>query len=311
MNKTNLLLTIILITLLGGQALFAQNALSKKAEDHKAIKSMCGCHEVTFEYAETFSPDTAYQFHERKTARGLEWIVLAEDQENKIVLQHLLVVGQGRVIKHWRQDWLYENQDLYSFVKSNHWQYEQLSANLVKGQWTQKVFQVDDSPRYEGSATWIHADGKHYWESEVDAPLPRREYTKRSDYNVMRRTNRHEITTYGHVHDQDNEKIVRSEAGEQLLAKEKGLNTYRKVEESRCQAAKDWWEKNQRFWKDVRLAWDGVFARNKDLKLQSKVDDKRIWQHLFELGDEISEAESYDSTQIQARITSIINKYIK
>ena len=26
----------------------------------------------------------------------------------------------------------------------------------VRGQWTQKVYQVDDSPRYEGSSTWVH-----------------------------------------------------------------------------------------------------------------------------------------------------------
>ena len=28
-----------------------------------------------------------------------------------------------------------------------------------------KIFQVDDSPRYEGTASWVHVDGKSYWEN--------------------------------------------------------------------------------------------------------------------------------------------------
>ena len=47
----------------------------------------------------------------------------------------------------------------------------------VKKQWTQKVYQVDDSPRYSGSATWVHVDGKRYWQNKTGAPLPRREYS--------------------------------------------------------------------------------------------------------------------------------------
>ena len=70
-----------------------------------------------------------------------------------------------------------------------HWGYRKLSKALAaKGTWTQKVFQVDDSPRYEGYATWVHVDGRHYWDSQTDGPLPRREYSKRSDYNVSKKT---------------------------------------------------------------------------------------------------------------------------
>lgn len=309
MNHLKIILSVFLLVC--SNSLYAQKVDSKKEQDLQAIEAMCGCYEVTFQYAETFAPDTTYQFHENKLSGGLEWIVADENDGEHVVLQHLLVVGKGMVIKHWRQDWIYENQDLYSFVKNKHWQFEELDRETVKGQWTQKVYQVDDSPRYEGSATWVHVDGKHFWESDVYAPLPRREYTKRSDYNVMLRGNRHEITNYGHVHEQDNQKVIRSEAGEQLLAQEKGMNTYKKVEESRCQAAKDWWKKNRHFWKDVRIAWDKVFARKQDIKMQAKVDDKRLWQKLFGLGDELAEADNYNATQVQAQIQSIIDQYIQ
>lgn len=90
------------------------------------------------------------------------------------------------IIKHWRQDWLYENTDLYSFDKGTSWKYKKLDKKAVKGQWTQKVYQVDDSPRYEGSSTWVHVDGKDYWANVADAPLPRREQTHRNDYNVLK-----------------------------------------------------------------------------------------------------------------------------
>ena len=57
---------------------------------------------------------------------------------------------------------------------------------------------------------WVHFDDKSYWENITDAPLPRREYTKRDDYNLMRRGNRHEIVHDGWIHEQDNLKIIRN-----------------------------------------------------------------------------------------------------
>ena len=146
-----------------------------------------------------------------KQTGGLEWVQLVEDEKNKISLQHLLVVGPPggqMVIKHWRQDWLYQNTDLYIYDKNDKWSFVDMDKKDVKGQWTQKVFQVDDSPRYEGTSSWVHVDGKSYWENTTPSPLPRREFSKRSDYNVTLRGNRHEVTNKGWVHDQDNKKIL-------------------------------------------------------------------------------------------------------
>ena len=170
---------------------YATAQKSKIDQDKEAIKSMCGCYSISFDYAETFSSDTSYKIHEPyRTGASAEWVFVAEENKDKITLQHLLVVMDTIVIKHWRQDWVYQNTDIYMYDNSRSWSFLQFKEEDVKGQWTQKVFQVDDSPRYEGSATWVHIDGKHYWENTTDAPLPRREYTKRSDYNVMKRTNR-------------------------------------------------------------------------------------------------------------------------
>ena len=282
------------------------NAQKKKTQDQESIKEMCGCFEVTFNFTETFnySNDSLYRPSETKVDKGLEYALAIEDEDNKISIQHLLQVGRPddpMIIKHWRQDWLFENQDFYMYNGDNNWTFEKKSKDDVKGQWTQKVYQVDDSPRYEGSGTWVHVDGKNYWENITTAPLPRREYTKRSDYNITLRGNRHEITKFGWVHDQDNEKVVRVAGSEDIiLAKEKGYNTYKRVDESRCQASKDWWKAQEEKWKLVRSKWDDVYGRDKDLTLAEKVDNKVLYKYLFD--DKIIETKE---------INSIIESFVK
>lgn len=290
-TKKTYLTAIMAITAIIG---FSQE--TKKEQDIKAIKGMCGCYEVKFNFAETFqySKDTVnYKPSKTKHDHGLEWVELVEDTPNKIMLQHLLIVSDDMIIKHWRQDWLYENTNLYSFYKDNTWKYNQLSKKEVKGQWTQKVYQVDDSPRYEGTASWVHIDGKNYWQNTTDAPLPRREHTKRDDYNVLKRRNIHEITSYGWLHEQDNDKIVRDEKGKDVvLAQEKGYDTYTKVADSKCIAAQNWWETNKPLWKNVRNKWATVFAQNKDIFLEKAVNKKPLYSHLFALKPDATIAES-------------------
>ena len=291
-------------------ALFiSANALSqseKKQKDREAIKNMCGCYEVTFNFAETFnySNDSLYKPSKTKVDKGLEWAQLVTDEEDKISIQHLLQVGDPNkpyIVKHWRQDWLYENTDLYTYNANNEWVYKQLEPSEVEGQWTQKVYQVDDSPRYEGSASWVHVDGKSYWENTTPAPLPRREYTTRSDYNLTMRGNRQEITDYGWVHDQDNAKIIREEGKDDIvLAKEKGYNTYVKVDDSRCAGASKWWKENQEKWALVRAKWDEIYGRNTTLQLEKKVDNKVLYKYLFD--------EGYEE---KAKIDGVIESFVK
>ncbi|NMH29543.1 DUF6607 family protein [Flavobacterium silvaticum] len=271
------------ITLLLAIASSAQN---KKQEDVKAIKAMCGCYEVTFNFAETFTPESKaadYKPSPTKTEQGLEWVELIEDTPNKISMQHLLVVSDSMIVKHWRQDWEYENTKFYQFYKDNTWKFKTLPAAQVKGQWTQRVFQVDDSPRYEGTATWVHVDGRDFWTNTTDAPLPRREHTIRNDYNVLTRTNTHEITKEGWIHDQDNIKIKRGDDGKDVVvAKEKGYDVYKKVADSKCAAAQKYWAEYKPMWKNVRDKWAVVYGLNKDLKLQSKVDGQSLFSKLFD-----------------------------
>ncbi len=288
-------------------SLFAQTG-QKKEEGF--IKEMCGCYKVDFEYAETFSPVKDYEFHDRYSAHGLEWIFVDEEADGKIVIQHLLVINDSIIIKHWRQDWLYENTDLLTYQRNLEWQKDQLSSTDVSGTWTQKVYQVDDSPRYQGYATWVNVDGKKYWESQVYAPLPRREFTKRSDYNVMLRNNKHKITNFGHVHELDNAKVVRTEGKDSILAWEKGMNTYTKVDDNKCQPAINWWKTNRQYWVDVRATWEEIIASNDYINLKIKVDNKKLWEHLFALGKEYAQKEIYNSKKAKKEIKEAIEPYL-
>lgn len=300
MNK-NIIITIMVMAF--SLSIYAQN---KKAQDRNAIKKMCGCFEVEFNFAETFkySSDSTYVPSNNYKTGGLEWAQLVDDEKNKISIQHILLVGPESspyVMKHWKQDWIFENQEFYKYNGNNSWNYKTKSKGKVKNQWTQKVYQVDDSPRYEGSATWVHVDGKSYWENISDAPLPRREYSKRSDYNITVRGNRQEITNDGWIHDQDNSKIIRSvDKNDILIAKEKGFNYYKRVDDSRCKAAADWWTQNYSKWKTVRDKWNEIYSRKTDLKLHSLVDSKPLYSYLFD--DAIINEESINKT-----IESFIN----
>ena len=275
------------------------NAQSKKNKDIESIKSMCGCFKIDFNFSETFvfSDDENYKKSKTYRSGATEWGQLVVDEKNKISIQHLLIVGSKQfptIVKHWRQDWLYQNTDLYVYDKNDKWSYVNLDKKDVKGQWTQKVFQVDDSPRYEGSSSWVHVDGKSFWENTTPAPLPRREFSKRTDYNVTLRGNRHEVTDDGWLHDQNNKKIQKEDDQSQfVLAHEKGYSTYTRVPDSECKAAVDWWEKNSNKWKMVRDKWDTIYSSKKDLALKPSVDDKKLYSYLFSpTVDEKNEIES-------------------
>ena len=277
--------------------------------DKAAIKSMAGIYKVSFDFAETFSPDTGYKYFPRYREWGIEYVFVVEETANKIALQHLLIVGDTMIVKHWRQDWVYENKEVYKYYKDRNWIINTLTDQQAKGTWTQKVFQVDDSPRYEGYGTWVHADGRHFWESVADAPLPRREATKRSDYNVMRRHSRMEIFADGWVLDQDNEKILRNNGIDKLLCWEKGIERFTKGSYDATPALK-YWKEQDKYWADVRTVWDKTYAANKDLKLQSKVDSKFMFETLFGLGDQYCKGKIYVPKSAEAEITKAINSYL-
>ena len=280
---TKLIYSLIFVPFLIPAKLIAQ---SKKNQDREAILKMCGCFEINFKFIETFnySEYENYKGSDEYESYALELALPIVNEKNKISIQHLLIVGNRdnkSVIKHWRQDWLYQNPHLFKYEGERLWKSKKLDKRSVRGKWTQKVYQVDDSPRYEGTSSWVHVDGKSYWENETMAPLPRREYTKRDDYNIMRRGNRHEITDNGWVHKQNNSKIIRTDYESIVLADEIGYSPYTRVNYDRCKLALDWWNSKKFKWNSVRNEWDKIYSKEKIISMKKKVDGMFLYEHLM------------------------------
>ena len=282
---------------------------AQSAETKKYVESLCGCFDVVFKYAETFSPDPDYTFREREGINaGTELTFPVEVSDHKIVMQHLLIISEGMIVKHWREDWTYENPEIWKFKGDNVWQKEQLAKDKVKGKWTQSVWEVSDAPRYQGTAEWVTLDGKTFWQNTTDAPLPRREYSTRNDYNILKRTNRLVLNDNGYVHEQDNEKIIRKDGVDKLLVEEKGKNTYVRVDDKNCDAGKAYWEKTKPYWTKVRQAWEQYLAAHATVALKSSVDDKVLHEHLFVLAKDYSSGKLKDKN-VDASVKSILEKF--
>ena len=301
---------ILILLLIFPTAILANK---KKKADIDAIKGMCGCMDIKFEFAETVSPQKDYKFYENYLSGGRELAFIVEETPDKLVIQHILVIMDTMIVKHWRQDWIYEGEEIFIYDKDQRWIKKTLNKKERKGKWVQKVYQVDDSPRYEGIGSWVMVDGKTYWESIADAPLPRREYSKRKDYNVMKRGNRHEIKNFGWIHEQDNIKIMRGDT-DIIIAEEKGWNTYKRIDESNCKAAIDWWADNKSYWKNVRTVWDEYFKEKNIISLHTQINKKPMFSEFFELGSKVesqtSEIFSQEKELIK-NIKTIIKKYSK
>jgi hypothetical protein len=297
-------LVISIAALLLGMDVQAQH------DEKKIVEKLCGCFEVSFKYAETFAPSPDYTFHNREEIAGTAELALPiEVGDKKIIIQHLLIVGNNTVVKHWREEWIYESPIIWKYKGDRTWIKETLPLAEVKNKWTQTVWEVADEPRYQGYSQFVNLDGKIVWQNTADAPLPRREYSVRNDYNILKRTNRLNITDSGYLHEQDNQKIIRSEGVDKLLVEEKGLNNYKRIPEKECAAAKDYWEKNGTYWGKVRKIWDEYIATHNSISLKNKMDDKMLHEYLMALGKDYV-AKKVSDAAIDNKITTEINRFI-
>jgi len=297
--------TLFLALLLTGAAAFSQAPAGKQS-----IEKLCGCYNIEFKYAETFSPDTAYKFHPRDYSYATELALPIEVTDTKISIQHLLLISDDMIIKHWREDWVYEPTTLLHYEGDKHWVKDELKPQESKGKWAQTVWEVDDAPRYQGMGTWVSSGDKTYWENTTNAPLPRREYTVRSDYNILKRGNRIALTDAGWVHEQDNEKLLRAGGKDKLIAQEKGYNIYTRTKDSECAAAKAYWEKNKAFWETVRAQWQQTLAKNPQLTLKTKADGKPMYEYFDALLKQWS-SRSVAAQELPGKVDEVLAKFLE
>lgn len=289
--------------------------------DRQAILAMAGPYRTTFDFLETvgyvpeFKPDKPYQ------SWGTEYVYVVEDKKDFISLQHIMVMffQQGEemvgpmVMKHWRQDWQYQKRDLLVYAGNNTWKHEQLPRGAVKGTWAQAVFQVDDSPRYESYGRWEHKPNFSTWQSELTwRPLPRREHTVRSDYQVLEGYNRHTILPSGWVQEEENYKLKLDNTGKSskdlpYLSKELGVNRYQKIVDFDFSAGDEYWKKTENFWRLVREEWSSITRKNTSIKLREKVDSTELFMPLFEYAEAV---EGKSADDIRAFVKRTLAAYL-
>ena len=286
----NLLAIAVLSLSLPAGLVCAQEAGT--ARDRQSILAMQGEYIVDFAFDETVLLQPGYERAAAMRSGGNETVIVVEDTPTRIVLQHILVDGKsGHVTKHWRQDWVYEAPSRFEFSADQTWTVRAVPADRNKGAWTQCVFEVSDAPRYCGTGRWDYANGIATWTSDLSwRPLPRREYTKRSDYNAVSAVNRHTITPNGWTHEQFNTKVLRKPDGTQLeLAREFGFNDYQKTKEVDFKPAYKYWEATRDFWAKVRTRWDGFLSKPPGVHLKTKIDGMAMIIPLFTQAGELEE----------------------
>ncbi len=311
--------------------------------DRQAILAMAGNFEVDFNFRETIAVRPGYELSEAYQSGGVEWVTVLEDAGERIVLQHVLVacstpeetdVSEDESynqrsteesstselnidedcfpIKHWRQDWVYQDITMTEYRGHNRWATVTLADEEVRGTWSQAVYQVDDSPRYEGYGRWHHEPNQSVWESEITwRPLPRREYTVRDDYDVLVAINRHVVTANGWHHEQDNYKLdLDKDTKHPVIARENGLNHYLSTDAPELRIASEYMDDTDQFWGAVRNWWQQQFTTHNTLDIAKKVDDKAMYERMFELADEYKGA-SRVNNKMQRDIQQVLTTYIK
>ncbi|KAA2285467.1 hypothetical protein F0415_04900 [Arenimonas fontis] len=275
--------------------------------DRKAILGMLGEYRVQFDFRETVILAPAYERKPDQHSGGNEVVILVEDSGDRIVLQHLLVSRDGHVTKHWRQDWQYQAGERFEFSDEQTWRLRAVPAERIAGSWTQCVFEVSDAPRYCGTGRWNHRYGVSTWTSDRGwRPLPRREYSKREDYNALNVENRHTVVPGGWTHEQDNTKTVRTADGMRTLVREFGFNDYRRTDAVDFGPAYRYWEATRGYWARVRAEWNRRLAAG-GVRLDTAVDGMPVIEATFRQADRVARGESVSDGEIAA----IFDRYVQ
>ncbi len=284
-------------------------AATPQDKDRAAVLAMQGEYSVDFDFKETVILGTEYERYPPKQAGAFETVLVLEERPDFISLQHILVVGDGHVVKHWRQDWTYEAKQRFEFVADQTWEVKTLDPKKSEGTWTQCVYEVSDAPRYCGTGKWNHRYGVSTWTSDRSwRPLPRREYTTRDDYNALNVENRHTVTPQGWTHEQDNTKVLRNGTDTQAtLVREFGFNNYQSVKGYDFSPAYQYWQKTSDYWAQVRDSWKERFNRATQLTLNTEVDGMPIIVATFSHADALTKGSAVPS---KSDIDDVLNKWV-
>ena len=286
--------------------------LDKKTKDRLAILSMVGEYRVGFEFIETFGSEDNYKLDKPYQSWGTEMVIVVKDEPNFISLQHIMMMyfknddgsTTGPYIqKHWRQDWRYEDNEILNYRKNKIWESDQVDN--IKNTWSQTVYQVDDSPRYESFGKWIHSKSASRWVSQsTPRPLPRREFSVRGDYSLLLGLNKITVMSWGWVMEEVNEKII---IPNKFLGSEYGIARYQRISNYNFKPAYDYWDKTKDYWLIVRNKWTEVLS-NKKVCLLKDVEGKPMYLYKFDYAEDYKN--NPNNQQALSNVNSIVTRFL-
>ncbi|MGQ3039822.1 MAG: DUF6607 family protein [Brevundimonas sp.] len=292
--------------------------VSQFERDRQSILAQAGTMRVRFDMRENVSFRAGYEPLEEKLSAGNEIVRVVYDDGDRISLQHILVMsddaGNHMVIKHWRQDWVYQPETVLTYAGPDHWTVTPVSPEERRGAWSQTVWQTDDSPRYGGVGRWDYDHGVAEWTSNATwRPLARRDAVRNPIYDRYLGTNRHALTPAGWVHIQDNMKMgpAEGDAGElTAIVQEDVINTYRHVDNYDPAPGDAYWAATKDYWAGVRAAWDEVANRNGGIYLEEEANRGAVtgkplmdWAEEIQAGTLTTETGIAQARELIARAT--------
>lgn len=290
--------------------------------DRAAILSLAGDYKTSFHFMETLGLTQDFKLARPYHSWATEQVRVIEDTGRFISLQHMLVmyfrqpdgtVAGPMVMKHWRQDWTFEDTDLHVYNGDDIWVRRKLAAGEAAGTWSQAVSQVDDSPRYEAYGKWEHRGNLSQWTGSRELrPLPRREHTTRKDYTVMEGEHRIILTSAGWLHQQENRKRVAGPAaGEpRYIAEELGLDRYERITAPSLAAGDEYWRNTAAYWAVVRRVFRELQARHDRLVLHDRIGQQALFEPLFAEADAYNEGKAFDAVAVEAKVRAIIAPFL-
>lgn len=177
------------------------------AEPKDVIKNLSGCFKVTYRFVEDGARDTRFDLWQGE--EYFEWISLKETNSS-LRLQHYGIAAT-HAMKHWLEEW----------------------SETPDHSWTQKVFNPSGTElRYECTAP-LHFN---QWRCRADhAAKPFIRDRERTDYETLERENTLQITPKGWIQVEVNNKVDKDGV---TVSNEVGWNEYLRVDETKCDSAK-------------------------------------------------------------------------
>jgi hypothetical protein len=296
--------------------------LTPQERDRRAILAMAGDYRTSFDFIETVGFTQGYRPVAPYQSWGTERVYVVANEPDFVSLQHIIVMhfldadgfeSDAMVVKHWRQDWQYEDTEMHAFEGHGAFERRALDEQLRAGAWTQTVYQVDDSPRYEAIGRWTHAPGVSFWQSDDRRrPLPRREFSVRDDYQALYGSHRITITPAGWAQEEDALKLVldaqNRPAGEQpYLAREAGLSRYDRVLDYDFSAGDLYWQSTGPFWSRVRQYWTDLYNKESAFRVVKTVDGVPMFMGLFDMAGQLFESQD----KMDEAIEALLSTYVK